>query len=1062
MATPSPTYRLGIDLGTTSLGWCALKLESGKPSEILAVGVRIFSDGRNAKDKQPLAVTRRDARSHRRRIQRFKRRRRKLLNALIRHGLMPENELSSKSLQSLNPYEIRAKALDEKIHIHHLGRALFHINQRRGFLSNRKTGKKEKNELGAIRTGINRLKDELAKAKARTLGELLYLKQKIVTPLKEGHSLNPPIRTKAQVRGNSVAYAIYPERAMYRHEVEMLFESQKKYYPDLANAHSEIEDIIFFQRPLKKPIVGKCSLEPAEERIPKADPLFQSFRIHQTVNHLELRNAELAEQFGLEQKKILKHKLRDQKSISFGGIRSAIWGRKARSENIFNFEGSKKDKIEGDITVTTLSDQKLFGPKWATLSSAEQAEVIKILVSESDEREVLRFLTDRFGFDEETASRISEADIEEGYCRLSRKAIEKLLPYLEKGLSYAEARQAAGYFDPETSREETLPYYGKVLESAVLPPRLEPDREPENDEERYGKINNPTVHIGLNQLRKLVNALIERYGKPAEIVIELARDLKLSEEERRKIDKEQRENQKKNELINDELDRLQIAKNYENRMIYKVWESLATGQEKRCCPYTGKTIGLHDLFNGEFEVDHIIPFAQSYNDGIRNKVVVHKSANRYKGNRTPSEAFGHNPENYDWQDIISRIEGHTPSKQWAFRADCLQKLQGAEKDLIARQLHDTQYLSRMAKKYLSAICSSNNVWAIPGRFTAMLRNRWGLDAVLGNEGKNRSDHRHHAIDAFIVACTSRGMLQAIAGASNHKHWQEWRMTRMPDPMPQFDFMQFKKRILNIVVSHKPDHRISAKTLSRARTAGALHEETAMGRAGPVVDGEIPLVQRVPLTSLEKLKHIEEIRDKTLRERLLKAVEGLAEKSNDWKSAVSKFGETYNIRSVRLLFLKTSGAVVGFSHPNQPNDPYKYYALGNNYCAEIFCPNKGDSADKWQCEIIPMFWIHQKNYQPGWKKQYPTAKLVCRLFIHDMVCMETDGACEYYRVKLLSASDRKVEFIKHFAAQEDKKMPDLKPLRTTASNLQLKNLRKISVDILGTVKDPRKSTWPKHS
>src|SRR5690606_37701421 len=133
-------YRLGIDLGATSLGWCLLRLDkNNEPSGIIDSGVRIFPDRRDDKSKEPLAVTRRNARGMRRRRDRVIKRKTRLMNKLVEYGLMPKDKAERKSLETLVPYELRAKALDKELPLHHIGRALFHICQRRGFQSNLKT-----------------------------------------------------------------------------------------------------------------------------------------------------------------------------------------------------------------------------------------------------------------------------------------------------------------------------------------------------------------------------------------------------------------------------------------------------------------------------------------------------------------------------------------------------------------------------------------------------------------------------------------------------------------------------------------------------------------------------------------------------------------------------------------------------------------------------------------------------------------------------------------------------------------------------------------------------------
>ena len=150
-------WRLGVDLGTNSLGWAVLWLnEENEPDGLGAAGSRIFSDGRDPKSGASLAVDRRDARAMRRRRDRFQQRQRALMTHLIKDGLFPADPDERRKLEVLDPYELRARALDEALTLPELGRAIWHLNQRRGFKSNRKTDKLDKpgDESGKIKVGV--------------------------------------------------------------------------------------------------------------------------------------------------------------------------------------------------------------------------------------------------------------------------------------------------------------------------------------------------------------------------------------------------------------------------------------------------------------------------------------------------------------------------------------------------------------------------------------------------------------------------------------------------------------------------------------------------------------------------------------------------------------------------------------------------------------------------------------------------------------------------------------------------------------------------------------------
>ena len=204
-------YRLGLDLGTNSIGWWMVKLDQeGRACGSLGGGVRIFSDGRNPKDGTSLAVQRRVPRGMRRRRDRFIGRRSDLMNHLIAFGLMPGDEGERKALEALDPYELRAVALDRALTPHELGRALFHLNQRRGFKSNRKTDSDD-NETGVVKERIGELRTRIEKSGARTLGEFLHKR-----------------RLKGRMVRARPEAGFYPERAMYEDEFDLIRQQQRR------------------------------------------------------------------------------------------------------------------------------------------------------------------------------------------------------------------------------------------------------------------------------------------------------------------------------------------------------------------------------------------------------------------------------------------------------------------------------------------------------------------------------------------------------------------------------------------------------------------------------------------------------------------------------------------------------------------------------------------------------------------------------------------------------------------------------------------------------------------
>lgn len=279
--------RLGLDIGTNSIGWWLYKTDSsGAVTAHLDGGVRLFGDGRNPKSGESLAIARRMARQARKRRDRYLRRRSDLMKSLSDAGLMPRDIVQRKALEALDPYSLRAIGLHQKLALHEIGRALFHLNQRRGFKSNRKTDGKD-NEGGKIKDGAARLDHAMMVSGAKTYGE--FLNQRLT------ENPNRPIRTRLGTVTNaegkeSQGYNFYPTRALFEREFSELWEKQTEFYPDILTdeLRDRIWQIIFFQRPLAPPKIGLCLFED-ETRLPKAHPVFQELRLYQTINALRIR-----------------------------------------------------------------------------------------------------------------------------------------------------------------------------------------------------------------------------------------------------------------------------------------------------------------------------------------------------------------------------------------------------------------------------------------------------------------------------------------------------------------------------------------------------------------------------------------------------------------------------------------------------------------------------------------------------------------------------------------------------------------------------------------------------
>jgi len=1038
-------YRLGIDLGATSLGWCMIELnEENSPKDLIELGVRIFPDGRDAKTNEPLNVKRREHRSMRRNRDRYLQRRAYLMDILVKYGFMPENEKERKQLEHLDPYFLRVKALDKKITLYEVGRIIFHLNQRRGFKSNRKLDNAEK-DSSRMKEAIKELKQKFKEDGARTLGE--YLFNLNITKNRE-QNRRIPIR----IRDHGKEYNLYTERSMYENEFDMIWDKQSEYHSELMEQKKEhLKQIIFFQRPLKPQPKGKCRFELDQPRCPVAFPVYQQFRIYQEVNNLILLDFDRNEhELTSAQREMITQILLKQKSATFKSLRKKL-GKEFAGDYVFNLESEKRKDLKGDETSFIMRKADYFDEKWDSFTELEKDEVITRLINEDNDLEIentlVSWLCDKFKITKENAEKIKDIRLPQGIGSVSKKAINKILPFLKEGTRLYVSQIKAGYTVGRTGEifdEGNLPYYGKIIPHAVAFGTDDPN---DIDEIQYGKIANPTVHIALNQMRKFINALTKKCGAPSQIVVELARELKLGQKRLREIENEQSINRKHNEEIADEIKKLGIENTYQNRLKYKLWEDLDSDPAKRCCPYTGRQIPLNavkGLFSNRFEIEHILPKSKTFDDRPANKTVSYYQANRFKGERSPFDAFGENPENYNWKKILDRGEKLPRNKRWRFYPDAMKNFQD-QGELISRMLTDTQYMSRVAKEYMSYVCGDKNVWAIPGKLTAKFRAKWGLNELLSeNKEKNRADNRHHAVDAFVVACTDRAMLQKVARATERT--RERFIEEMPSPFYDFSFQDTSEKVDKIVVSYKPDHGNAKAAILRDQTVGQLHDETAYGFVSEDEEkGKITLSIRKPLTSLDSIKNIREIASTKIRNELIKLTDAIPQ--NEIKAILSQYSEKTGIKRAKIHVEKDAKTVIAIR--NKKGEVYKYYLSGSNYCADIYCPSKGKKADKWQVDIIPMFKAHQSNFEPEWHKQNPTAKKVMRLFINDYVAFDEDGERKIRRVRKMTGN---IVYLRELnIALKEKGKEDIGE-QFRPSTFQAKNARKIGIDILGNVCD----------
>jgi CRISPR-associated endonuclease Csn1 len=982
-------YTLGLDIGSNSIGWALLSNNAGRG--IINLGVRVFPEGVDRDTgglEKSKNATRREARSARRTHQRRNLRKQQLLNVLEKAGLLPENESELRSLFHISPYQLRKKSLDEKLEPYEFGRVLYHIGQRRGFKSNRKTGKAK--EDGIVTKEAGKLQADIDASNCRTIGEYFA-------------GLNPE---EQRIRGK------YTFRSMYEKEYDLLWAKQAEFYPDVLTEQlrKKIRDeIIFFQRPLKPAddLIGKCGLEPDEKRCPRGDWYARQFRLLQDVNNLEIRNpngieAKLTDQ----QRRIVLGELAEKKEVTFDSLRKKL---ELMETQRFNLEQDGKVKnLKGDAFVAAMRSRNIFGPKcWDAMEEVEKIKLNEWLVELEDDQ-LSEKLRSKYGLSDEQIGHILKIALPRGYASFSRKAIMKLLPFMEAGAITSEAIEKAGYRPDEGDA-------GEALERLLQPPDL----------------RNPIVQKALFEVRKVVNTIVREHGNPAKVKIEMARNVHGSMRQREELHWKIRENEKRNEDARKRLrEDIRIANPTRDDVIkYKLWIEC-----DKVCPYTGRSISQEALFgaNPEFQVEHILPYDRSLDDSFMNKTLCEVHENIHvKRNQTPYEAYGHDAKRFE--QILERVN-KSQMPYHPKRKKFWQKEINLDEG-IKRELNDTRYICRETVKYLKQL--GVYVRGTRGKITAELRHQWGLDGIFTELGVRRDDdHRRHAVDAVVVAVTENEHLRRLARS-------KYSVTGVVFEQPWPDFRQeVKEKVKHINVSHRVQRKVSGK----------LHEETNYG----ATDKEGLYVFRKKLEDLT-LPMVEKIVDPVVR----RIVEGrLTERGIDlagsgkppkevWKELLymktTRSNKQVPIKKVRVY--NVAEKVIAMK--DRSGRPYRYVEPGSNHHIEIFEFTDAKGRTKRDGLVITMFDAVQRSQkdEPVVKRDYGDGKkFICSLAINEMVMMEQDGGVnELYRVQKINQNTQ-IFFQPHIYGGDLKNHPPISKMPN-----QLRGY-KVTVDPLGRI-------WP---
>lgn len=756
-------YRLGLDVGIKSVGWCVLECdENGEPIQINALNSRIFDAAEQPKTGASLAEPRRNARGLRRRIRRKSFRLERIRKLFSENGIElfeTQDDLIclKDEYKNLDVVKLRSDALDKKLTEAEFARVLYSLARHRGFKSNKREGAKDSDE-GKLLGSIRKSEEEMRESGMRTRGEQLYKKY-----LMEGK----PVHNKG---GD---YSMCVSRDILVKEIELLFEKQKEFGNNFATDENKEKylDIFLSQRNFDEGPgkgsqytgshdVKKCEIYRDEDVAAKGTYTSEWATIYQKINNLSIICGGDRRHLSNEERQIAVELVKKVDKVSYKSFRKAIkldddyrfsalnYSEKKKSDKKKNEGESKSDVVEindvvdslacedkGDF-ITAKNSNKIVKALNDNLKSDvelidEIAEICTKYKSENLFRNAIaesKIIGGRL--DEETIEKLSKIDMK-GYGHLSLHVLREILPYLEEGMVYSDAMQKAGHNHSEHNFEKQKYLGTKEVYDAI------------------GGVTSPVVKRALSQTIKVIDAVIRQYGSPYAINIELARDMSMSKDERDKLKKENDARAAKNEAIRENIAKLNAMPNSTNVLKYKLYE-----EQDHKCAYSMETLDINHLFeDGYYEIDHIIPYSRSFDDSFNNKVLVLKRENQNKRNSTPVEYFERIGRDYDevlafWKAVYQ--------KRNRKKLEFLQKKEINESEWKNRALNDTRYASRMLanliKDYLLFDEKSKDkygrVETVKGAITSYLRRFWGVQKI------REDGDKHHAVDAAIIACVT--------------------------------------------------------------------------------------------------------------------------------------------------------------------------------------------------------------------------------------------------------------------------------------------------------------------
>ena len=726
----------GFDLGIASCGWAVIRGGDGA-GEIVALGTWMFDAPETAKERTPTNQLRRQARGMRRVLKRRRQRMNAIRTLFKAHGLIESDGKGALRVARLDPWHLRAQGLDRKLTGQELALALGHIAKHRGFKSNSKRDR-----------GANAAKDssDMLKAIAET-------RDKIATWRTVGEMFARSEEYAHRKRNRDGEYSRSILRDDQEREVRLILDCQRRAGSALAT--SELEqafiDAAFFQRPLadSEDMVGPCPFEPTERRAAKHCYSFELFRMLARATTLRIRSGRDERALAKDEIERVEAAFGAHKSFTYRALRNLLGLSPAESFAGVKAADEKQDFVarsgaaaEGFATIRDVVRERTSELAWIDLlNRPELLDRAAFVLAFREDIGSIRQGLEEIDLDDAlvlalmAGVELGEFGAFKGAAHISAKAARNMLPHLRAGLGYAEAAKAAGY--DHSARQQT----------------------------DLDNLGNPVARKALGEALKQAKALIQAFGLPGKIHVELARDVGKSKDERDDISRGIERRSKERDRLREEFEGVagRPSVNAEDLMRYELWK-----EQGGFCLYSNRAIHPDMIFAGDrtVEVDHILPWSRFGDDSFVNKTLCFAAANQDKKGRTPFEWLGQDAAR--WAEFVSAVEGNKAMKGRKKRNYTLKSAAEVEEKFRSRNLNDTRYASRLladelAKQYPAT--GQRRVFARPGALTDRLRRAWGIqDLKKDEDGARRADDRHHALDALICAAMSESALQKLTAA----------------------------------------------------------------------------------------------------------------------------------------------------------------------------------------------------------------------------------------------------------------------------------------------------------